>query len=222
LADKSVRRGVAVRDAPKDHLAGIPHEAEGDLENEAHELAEIVSSNLKRLRRSRGHSLERLANLAGVSRAMLSQIELGRSVPTISLLWKVARALNVPFSALTSPGTGSGTVVMRSKAAKILTSADGSFTSRALFPFEAERRVEFYKLTLAAQSQEDAVAHAAGTIENLTVVVGDVEIEVNGSIYTLHADDAIIFQADVPHIYRNPGHVMAIMYLVMTYVESVG
>ncbi|PVE25579.1 transcriptional regulator [Microvirga sp. KLBC 81] len=209
-------------DGAKDHLGGGVHQAEGDLENEAHELAEIVSSNLKRLRRSRGHSLERLANLAGVSRAMLSQIELGRSVPTISLLWKVARALDVPFSALTSPGTGSGTVVMRSKNAKILASADGRFTSRALFPFETERRVEFYKLTLAAQSQENAVAHAAGTLENLTVVVGDVEIEVNGTVYSLHADDAIVFQADVPHIYRNPGPVTAIMYLVMSYVETVG
>ena len=211
-----------MRDVTKDHLGGVIHETSGDLEHEAHELAEIVSSNLKRLRRSRGYSLERLATMAGVSRAMLSQIELGRSVPTISLLWKVARALDVPFAALTSPGTGSGTVVMRSTNAKILTSADRSFTSRALFPFETERRVEFYKLTLAAQSQENAVAHAPGTLENLAVVVGDVEIELNGSVYSLHAEDSIVFLADVPHIYRNPGHVMAIMYLVMSYVEPIG
>ena len=31
---------------------------------------------------------------------MLGQIELGRSAPTINLLWKVARALDVTFSAL--------------------------------------------------------------------------------------------------------------------------
>ena len=62
LADEPVRRGVAVRDVTKDHLGGIIHETSGDLEHEAHELAEIVSSNLKRLRRSRGYSLERLAN----------------------------------------------------------------------------------------------------------------------------------------------------------------
>ena len=51
-----------MRDVTKDHLGGIIHETSGDLEHEAHELAEIVSSNLKRLRRSRGYSLERLAN----------------------------------------------------------------------------------------------------------------------------------------------------------------
>jgi len=47
-----------------------------------------ISTNLKRLRTRQGHSLERLAKLAGVSRAMLSQIETGKSVPTISLLLK--------------------------------------------------------------------------------------------------------------------------------------
>ena len=189
---------------------------------EAHELAETVGHNLKRLRQSRGHSLERLAKLAGVSRAMLSQIELGRSTPTIALLWKVARALEVPFSALTTPGGGSGTVVLRASSAKLLTSADGHFTSRALFPFDAERRVEFYKLTLAGHAEEAAEPHAAGTLENLTVVAGEVEIEVAGHIHTLRADDAILFQADVPHTYRNRGTLTAVMYLVMTYVENIG
>src|SRR5262249_34912572 len=67
------------------------------------DLAAIVGENLRRLRTRQGHSLERLAKLSGVSRAMLSQIELGRSVPTIAVLWKITHALGVPFAALTSP-----------------------------------------------------------------------------------------------------------------------
>jgi DNA-binding XRE family transcriptional regulator len=47
------------------------------------ELSIIVGSNLRRLRRRQGHSLERLAQLSGVSRAMLGQIETGK--PTINL-----------------------------------------------------------------------------------------------------------------------------------------
>ena len=62
-------------------------------------LLTIISTNLRRMRTRQGHSLERLANLAGVSRAMLSQIETGKSVPTISLLLKVANALGVPIAA---------------------------------------------------------------------------------------------------------------------------
>ena len=40
-----------MRDATKDHLGGVAHAIDGNLETEAHELAEIVSGNLKRLRR---------------------------------------------------------------------------------------------------------------------------------------------------------------------------
>ena len=54
------------------------------------------------MRVKRGLSLERLAKASGVSRAMLCQIELGQSAPTINILWKIARALDVPFSALIS------------------------------------------------------------------------------------------------------------------------
>ena len=153
---------------------------------------------------------------------MLSQIELGRSVPTIALLWKVARALDVPFAALTSDSTTGGTVVLSADKAKTLTSAGGAFTSRALFPFDAERRVEFYKLTLAPNAVEEADPHPPGTTENLTVAAGSIEIAIGGVSYPLTAEDAIMFVADVPHSYRNIGNKTAVMYLVMTYANTVG
>ncbi|MFL9828933.1 cupin domain-containing protein [Rhodoplanes sp. SY1] len=34
--------------------------------------------------------------------------------------------------------------------------------------------------------------------------------------------DAVVFEADVPHGYRNSGHSEAVLYLVMTYVETIG
>ena len=46
-----------------------------------------LGRNLRRLRTRQGLSLERLARLSGVSRAMLGQIELGRSAPTITAPW---------------------------------------------------------------------------------------------------------------------------------------
>src|SRR5689334_5182792 len=66
------------------------------------DLTPVVGANLRRLRIKRGLSLERLAGVSSVSRAMLGQIELGQSTPTINVLWKIARALDVPFSTLLS------------------------------------------------------------------------------------------------------------------------
>ena len=190
-------------------------------EAEVAEVAGIVSRNLKRLRLRRELSLEALAKEAGVSRGMLSQIELSRSVPTIGLLCRVARALDVPVSALTIDDSPGGTVVLPAAKAKILSSADGGFTSRALFPYDAERRVEFYRLTLAPGAEEIATPHAPGTTENLVVAAGEVEIVVAGISHVLKTDDAILFLADVPHAYRNLGTTQAVLYLVMTYVDSV-
>jgi transcriptional regulator with XRE-family HTH domain len=189
---------------------------------ETTDLAPVVGANLRRLRTRRGLSLERLAQISGVSRAMLGQIELGQSAPTINVLWKIARALEVTFSALISARTQSGALVLRAAESKILTSKDRSFSSRALFPFDEPRRVEFYELRLGGGSVEDADAHPPGTTENLVVTAGTVEIDVAGDTHRLETGDSILFEADTPHAYRNPGRVEAVMYLVMTYAEEIG
>jgi transcriptional regulator with XRE-family HTH domain len=186
------------------------------------DLAPIVGRNLRRLRTQRGLSLERLAKASGVSRAMLGQIELGQSAPTINVIWKIARALGIPFSALISTTAQSGTRLIRTNQSKRLASHDGSFSSRALFPFDEPRRVEFYELRLAANAEERADAHSPGTMENLVVTAGTVEIDRGDEHHVLGTGDAILFEADVAHVYRNPGNTEAMIYLVMTYAETVG
>ncbi len=189
----------------------------------ASDIPSILGRNLRRLRTRQGHSLERLAKASGVSRAMLGQIENGKSTPTIGLLWKIATALGLPFATLLDSQETRGTVVLRRDKAKILGSSDGKFTSRALFPFDGERKVEFYELRLAPKHLESAEAHAPGTMENIVVVSGAVEVRPGKEEPSRLAEgDAILFEADVPHTYRNLGDREAVLYLVMTYVESVG
>jgi transcriptional regulator with XRE-family HTH domain len=186
------------------------------------DLAPIVGKNLKRLRGKRGLSLEKLSKVSGVSRAMLGQVELGQSAPTINVLWKIARALEVPFSALISDAGPSGTLLMRVAESKQLMSHDGKFRSRALFPVGAPRRTEFYELRLSPQGVENAHPHPPGTSENLIVTQGAVEIEAGGERHQLGKGDVIVFEADKPHVYRNKGASEAVMYLVMTYAEEIG
>jgi transcriptional regulator with XRE-family HTH domain len=187
------------------------------------DLAPVVGTNLRRLRGERGLSLEALGKLSGVSRAMLGQIELGQSAPTINVLWKIAKALDLPFSALlTANAPTTGTRVLKAQRTKRLTSHDGSFSSRALFPFDEPRRVEFYELEIRHGGVEEAQPHAAGTRENLVVTRGEIVIVVDGVEHRLGAGDSIVFDADVPHAYRNVGAGDALLYLVVTYVAAQG
>ena len=222
MKKKQASKPVAKIEATPPAAPAAPPAAATNAGSESTDLAPVVGANLRRLRTRRGLSLERLAQISGVSRAMLGQIELGQSAPTINVLWKIARALEVTFSALISARTQSGALVLRSTESKILTSKDRSFSSRALFPFDEPRRVEFYELRLSSGSVEDADAHPPGTSENLVVTAGSVEIDVAGDTHRLEAGDSILFEADSPHAYRNVGKTEAVMYLVMTYAEEIG
>lgn len=181
----------------------------------------VVAANLRRLRTRKGYSLERLARASGVSRAMLSQIELAQSAPSITILWRVATALAIPFSALLGTEHESTVTVLRRGGAARLTNADGGFSSRPLFPFgQGPRRSEFYELRLAPQAVEQASPHPSGTVENLVVSQGRVIIRAGSDEHVLESGDAILFRADVEHSYRNPDGVEAVMYLVMSYAAE--
>jgi transcriptional regulator with XRE-family HTH domain len=218
----------AVPEAPPSSTAAAPpgHEDAWSYEvasaEASSDLTPVVGANLRRLRVKRGLSLEKLARASGVSRAMLGQIELGQSTPTINVLWKIARALAVPFSALITNRAAGRTTVLPAERAKMLTSHDGAFSSRALFPFDAPRTVEFYELKLAARSVEQADPHPPGTVENLVVNAGSLEMTVGTERHLLATGDSILFEADVPHLYTNPGDTECVMYLVMTYPEKNG
>lgn len=151
---------------------------------------------------------------------MLGQVELGRSTPTINVLWKIARAFGVSFSALITDPTAAHPTVLRAAKAKVLTSHTGAFVSRALFPFDSPRTVEFYELRLSPASVERADAHPPRTRENLVVARGELGMVVGGTRHRLSAGDAILFDADLPHEYWNETSEPLHMYLVMTYRDD--
>lgn len=188
----------------------------------AADLTPVVGRNLKRFRSERGLSLEALARASGVSRAMLGQIELGQSTPTINVVWKIARALDVPFSALISSDAAPAAWFLPRSKARVLSSQNGAFVSRALFPMDRPRNVEFYELALSPGGREDADPHPPGTTENLVVSEGRLALEIDGDRRLLEPGDAVFFEADVPHAYVNVDQEKrTVMFLVMTYPQKV-
>lgn len=180
-----------------------------------------VKENLKTIRHLKGFSLDKLAARCGVSRAMLSQIEQGKSAPTISVLWKIASGLNVPFSDLIKEKNSGGLHILKYENSKVLYSTTKVFTSRALFPFSGNRTSEFYELTLKPGGIEIADAHQNGTTENIVVVQGVLRLRIGEKVVELQQRDSVFFRADVPHEYSNPSDTEAIMYLVMNYADEI-
>ncbi len=198
------------------HPASLLGDTEGDY------ITEVVKENLKIIRHTKNLSLDKLASRCGVSRAMLSQIEQGKSVPTISVLWKIANGLNVPFSDLLKEKRSEGVFVLKYENSKMLYSSSKVFSSRALFPFIGNRKTEFYELILKPGGIEIAEPHQTGTTENIVVVTGKLRLRVGEQVVELEPKDSVYFRADVPHEYSNPTDQETLMYLVMDYTEEVG
>jgi len=169
----------------------------------AAELARRVSDSLRRFRRERRLSLDDLSARSGVSRAALSQVEGGRTNPTLAVLWKIAVGLEIPFHDLLGPGSNQSVLVLRAGDTPPLRSADGRTESRLLSPGGASGENEVYELKLLPKAVHKSDPHAQGTAETLVVLTGALELGVGDAKHELGAGDSVYFRADVPHYYAN-------------------
>jgi len=182
----------------------------------AAQLAARVAANLREQRRRRDMSLDQLAQRTGVSRAGLSQIETCKTNPSIGVLWKIASGLGIPFSELIGEDQQPVSVLRRADA-QVLRSTDRKFESRPLMPAGGANQVEVYELLLAARSRHASEAHGAGTRELVVVLSGTLRMVAGDHSEDLGPGDSMLFNADVPHVYENPGGAEARYHDVIIY-----
>jgi transcriptional regulator with XRE-family HTH domain len=162
-----------------------------------------VADSLRVLRRDRHLSLDQLAAASGVSRAALSQIEGSRTNPTLSLLWKIAVGLGVPFHTLLGTEMSSKPQVLRAGDAPPMRNKDGRLESSLLSPAGANQSVDVYQLKFLPKGVHRSEPHGKGTTETLIVLTGALRIVVGNEANDLAPGDSIFFHADVPHVYEN-------------------
>lgn len=169
----------------------------------AADVARRVADGLKHFRKIRGLSLDDLALRSGVSRAALSQIEGTRTNPTLSVLWKVAVGLDVPFHELLGVSEDAGAKVLRAGDTPPLKSGDGRMESRLLSPGGSASDIEIYELRFLPKAVHRSEAHGRGTLETLVIMTGALRLLVEDAEYELLPGDTIFFKADVQHVYEN-------------------
>jgi XRE family transcriptional regulator, regulator of sulfur utilization len=170
----------------------------------AADVARRVAENLREQRKRREMSLDQLAQTTGVSRAALSQIETRKTNPTIGVLWKIASGLGVAFSDLIGEAR-LALSVLRRRDGQVLRSTDRKFESRPLMPPAGVSEIEMYELSLAARSRHVSDAHGPGTKEVVVVLSGSLRMTVGDHTDELSAGDSVVFDANLPHVYENPG-----------------
>ena len=178
----------------------------------------IIGENLKRLRRKNKLSLEGAANLTGVSKSMIAQIERGEVNPTVSIVWKLANGFRISFTELMNRPETTIEIINKNETNQLIED-HGKYRNYPLFPFDPKRRFEMYTIEIDPSGQLDASPHPHETQEFITVFSGHLTLSVNDETFYLSAGDSIRFKADSIHTYHNPGDDLCQLSMVIYYPE---
>jgi XRE family transcriptional regulator, regulator of sulfur utilization len=164
-----------------------------------------VGERVKALRRSMGLSLRELAERAGVSAPMLSQVERGDTSPTLTVAGKIATGLELTLSQLLRLDEGQHVVVVPQGSGR--SRERGGHRTEELTPALPGQRADVSRHTLepgaSTGGPQDPPMHEAGARETALVLGGTLTLMVDSEAHTLQAGDAVTFDADLPHHFEN-------------------
>lgn len=164
------------------------------------DILALLPARLKEARRAQGLSLEAVANLSGVSRSMVSQIERGESSPTIATLWNLTRALQVDFAGLLDSQNAMDRIeVLRATQVPQIENKTAGCVISILSPPEEAGGHEVYDIRFEEGGALRSQPHGAGTVEQLTVLSGRIRVMSGQAADELNPGDTARYAADVPH-----------------------
>lgn len=179
---------------------------------EERNAGKLIGANLRQFRVNKGMSIDAFAKQIGVSKLTLIKIEHGEANPTLSVIWKIANGLNIPITALLS--IESDVSIARQKDGLKLMSSDDVFVAEPLFQSQG---FELYRGYLQPRSEYLSEAHQPGVTEFVTVMSGQLSLEVDGDTFQLDEYDSIRFKGNRTHKYANPTSTLTILHFVISY-----
>lgn len=162
---------------------------------------------LRQLRVSRKLSLKQLSERASLSIAMLSQIELGKSTPSIRSLRQLAEALDVEpgffFNGGAVPPKEEIGRIFRHDSFRLLHVGKG-VTKKLLTPPKGDLELVIVTIDPGGSSGVEPYTHK-GEDAGL-VLSGELDLFVDGHQYLLREGEAFRFKSTLPHRFANSSH----------------
>ena len=176
----------------------------------------IISENLAKLRKSRNLTLDQVSELTGVSKAMLAQIEKGKSSPTVTTLWKIANGLQVSFSVFLREDKPQVKKISMEQL-ETLTDNEGQYIVYPFFPYDPEKKFEIYIVSLEPGCIHDSKTHLGE--EYILIKEGELTVDLEGEQHELVSGDGLQFTGTIAHKYINSSKKLASFFLLMYYPD---
>ena len=174
-------------------------------------VSDHLAENLKQLRSARGFTQQQMARLSGLPRATWSNLESGSANPTLSVLHRVAGALQISLEELLAAPRAASRFYPRET---LPARNRGEVLVRQLLP-DPIPGAEVSRMEFAPLARLTGIPHTPGTREYLTCEAGQIALVVAGEEWLLRAGDVVSFRADQRHSYRNPERRPAVGYSVV-------
>jgi XRE family transcriptional regulator, regulator of sulfur utilization len=174
-------------------------------------VSKNLSKNIKQIREVRGLTQEQLARHSDIPRSTWTNLESGSANPTVSVLVKVAAALQVSVEELIETPRAECQFYA---AASLHSKQRGNVLIRRLLP-DSLRSMELDRMEFAPDARMAGVPHRSGTREYLTCESGAVRLVLAESQWDLKPGDVVVFRGDQKHAYENRAAKISVAYSVV-------
>ena len=181
-----------------------------------------LGKTIQRLRKAYNLSLGELSDQSGVAKSIISQIERNETNPTLATVWRLSEALDTTIDQVLTSEKHTNIIEKDTTAAiPMLTSEDGLCTMAIIGWLKTVDWVQWYDFKADVGGVLESSPHPKGSVENLSVLVGELEIWVDGESETIKQGETLRYRGDLPHKITNIGKVPAHATMVNLVKSSV-
>lgn len=180
------------------------------LEAGAQAVSGQLGRTVQRLRKAYSLSLSELSEQSGVAKSIISQIERNETNPTLATIWRLSQALDVSIERFLQ-GAQEGPFIDKSTRGDtpILVSDDGRCRLAIIGWIKTVEWLQWYDFAADPGGVLESDAHQRGSVECLSVMDGELEVEIGGVVESVKAGETLRYRCDRPHLIRNAAAVPA-------------
>ncbi len=181
-------------------------ERRGNIEAGAQIISGQLGKTVQRLRKAYNLSLSELAEQSGVAKSIISQIERNETNPTLATIWRLSKALDVSIENVLADTDDQPILQKQARAdTPILVSGDGKVRLTIIGWIKTVEWLQWYDLAAEPGGALESEGHQRGSVESLSVLTGEAEVEVGGDVERVKAGETLRYRCDRPHVIRSVG-----------------
>lgn len=181
----------------------------------------FFSERLKQLRTESGLTMQELADVANVSKSMISKIESDDVQPTLDVASRLAKAFGKTLSEMLHTAQEMQSVYLPKDEQPVWVDVQ-HIKRRNISPVFAGQKIEWLNIEIPPGLTvcKCSPSNTQTGERYILVTKGILDIKVNETTYHLKKDDSLYFEASCSSAFYNPGKSSAEFFVVINYHKN--